>query len=166
MKKNALAWFAVFAICALPLSAEPKQYSDEEYEVCYQLFDVSGQKATYDFAMDAMMQEQLAAYARLGMADTEKLGSVLREFLAKYMSYDSIKEELAQIYLRNFTVQELKDLTTFYQTPLGSKVAEKMPSMTVEASKLGIQHVVEHQDELAQMIIQSMQKDATPTQNK
>jgi hypothetical protein len=44
-----------------------------------------------------------------------------------------IGEQMAKIYASDFTEQELKDLTTFYKTPLGQKLLAQEPK-TVQAS--------------------------------
>jgi hypothetical protein len=44
-----------------------------------------------------------------------------------------IGEQMAKIYASDFTEQELKDLTTFYKTPLGQKVLGQEPK-TIQAS--------------------------------
>jgi hypothetical protein len=44
-----------------------------------------------------------------------------------------IGEQMAKIYASDFTEQELKDLTTFYKTPLGQKLLAQEPK-TVQTS--------------------------------
>jgi uncharacterized protein len=44
-----------------------------------------------------------------------------------------IGEQMAKIYANDFTEQELKDLVTFYKTPLGQKLLTQEP-ITVQAS--------------------------------
>ena len=44
-----------------------------------------------------------------------------------------IGEQMAKIYASDFTEQELKDLVTFYKTPLGQKLLAQEPK-TVQAS--------------------------------
>jgi hypothetical protein len=46
-----------------------------------------------------------------------------------------IGEQMAKIYANDFTEQELKDLTTFYKTPLGQKVLLQEPK-SIQASML------------------------------
>ena len=159
MKKASFALFALFAICTLPLlAAKPPKGSANDYEVCYQLFEVSGVKASLDLAASSMVDEMLKSYAQMGIPNTQKIAPALKRFLATYVSYEALKDELAKLYLRNFTVAELKELIKFYKTPLGQKVAEKQPAMSLEMSKLGMRQVVEHQDDLTQMIVEAMEE--------
>ena len=48
--------------------------------------------------------------------------------LDKAVGWDKLKPELVKIYTTNFTEPELKDLIAFYESPLGKKVLEKMPT--------------------------------------
>ncbi|MNE88828.1 hypothetical protein D3C80_1861720 [compost metagenome] len=52
------------------------------------------------------------------------------------MGWDKLKPELVKIYTSNFSEQELKDLIAFYESPLGKKVLEKMPSLTQQSAQL------------------------------
>ena len=56
----------------------------------------------------------------------------MKTFLNKYMSWASLKDDMAKVYMAEFTEAELNDLIKFYQTPLGKKTVEKMPSLDVE----------------------------------
>jgi hypothetical protein len=46
-------------------------------------------------------------------------------------------ELMAGIYARNFTADELRDVTAFYQTPTGRKMLEKLPALTQESMVAG-----------------------------
>ena len=80
----------------------------------------------------------------------------LKKFMKKIFAYDNIKEDMAQIYLKHFTTEELKAMLKFYQTPEGRKIAEKLPALEVEASKFGSQLVMEHQAELIQVLSEAL----------
>ena len=43
----------------------------------------------------------------------------------------------ATIYARNFTVDELRELTAFYRSPLGQKVQQKLPTVMQESMAMG-----------------------------
>jgi hypothetical protein len=50
--------------------------------------------------------------------------------LDQAIGWQKIKPDMVKIYTANFTEQDLKDLVKFYQSPLGKKVQEKMPTVT------------------------------------
>jgi hypothetical protein len=77
---------------------------------------------------------------------------VLQRFLAKYLSWESVKEDTITAYTQEFTEPELKKLTEFYKTPVGKKASEKMPKLVFISGQIGLQKAQANQAELRQMI--------------
>ncbi len=48
-----------------------------------------------------------------------------------------LKEEMAKMYEKVYTVEELKELIAFYKSPVGQKSLQLMPSLTQEGGKMG-----------------------------
>jgi hypothetical protein len=48
-----------------------------------------------------------------------------KKFMMKHMSWSVLREDYLKIYMNEFTEAELKDMTSFYRTPTGKKVAAK-----------------------------------------
>jgi uncharacterized protein len=84
--------------------------------------------------------------------------SVLLEFMNKYMGYDNIKADLAKLYADAYTQSELEELARFYQTPVGKKLLNKLPELTVQGARLGQQKVEEHLDELRALVARESQR--------
>lgn len=78
--------------------------------------------------------------------------AVMQRFFAKYMSYESLKTELVDLYAKAFTAQELKEINAFYRTQTGAKAIALMPELFAKGSDIGTQHVQSHVDELKAMI--------------
>jgi hypothetical protein len=77
---------------------------------------------------------------------------VMLDFFSKYMSWDAMKDDMAKIYVEEFTLQELKDLTAFYKTPTGQKAALRLPELMNKGADLGMRRVQEHMPELQKAI--------------
>ncbi len=77
---------------------------------------------------------------------------VMLKFFRKYMSWDSLKDEIAAIYVEKFTTDELKEITAFYKTPAGQKLALMAPELSKCGAELGAQKVQAHITELKTMI--------------
>lgn len=45
------------------------------------------------------------------------------------LKWDTLKQDFIQIYSEVYSEQELKDLTAFYNSPVGRKFVEKMPDL-------------------------------------
>jgi hypothetical protein len=82
----------------------------------------------------------------------------MKEFLGKYMSWDSLKADMVKIYMEEFTESELGELNKFYQTPVGRKTVEKMPVLMTKGAQLGGQRVQKHMPELQAAITAEAQK--------
>lgn len=80
---------------------------------------------------------------------------VMKKFLAKHMSYDSLKNDIVDLYSTTFSVQELKDISAFYSTKTGKKTLEKLPELARISSQLGNNRVQENINELHQMLEQA-----------
>lgn len=83
---------------------------------------------------------------------------VMLEFFSKYMSWESLKDDMAEIYAEEFSIQELKELTAFYRTPTGRKAALLLPQLMSKGAELGMRRVQEHMPELQQMIAKEAEK--------
>ena len=85
---------------------------------------------------------------------------IMRKFMNKYYTWDILKASLDKIYASEFTEDELKELTDFYNSPIGRKYNGKSVELLQKNMQMGQQVVVDHQSELQQMI-----KDAIPEKN-
>ena len=83
---------------------------------------------------------------------------IMRQFLAKYMSWDSLKADMVKIYMEEFTEAELGELNKFYQTPVGKKTVQRMPTLMNKGAELGSQRVQQHMPELQAAITAEAQK--------
>ena len=76
----------------------------------------------------------------------------MKDFFAKYMSWQSLKDDIVGIYAAEFTEADLTELNRFYQTPLGRKSLQKTPQLLAKSAELGQKRVQEHLPELQQAI--------------
>jgi hypothetical protein len=84
--------------------------------------------------------------------DKQKVfAEVMQSFLTKYLNWDSIKTDMAKIYATEFSEAEIKELSKFYQIPLGKKILTKSPALMQKGMALGQQMVAAHQAELVEM---------------
>jgi|SRR6516165_2411888 len=64
----------------------------------------------------------------------------------------------ATIYARNFTVDELRELTAFYRSPLGQKVQQKLPTVMQESMAMGARFGQEISREAGEQMINELRK--------
>ena len=56
--------------------------------------------------------------------------------LDRSVGWDKLKPDMVKLYTSNFDEQELKQLIAFYESPLGQKVLQKMPTLTAQSAEL------------------------------
>lgn len=89
------------------------------------------------------------------------------EFWSKAESrfaFEHLKERLIDLYVpiyrARFSIDELRAITEFYRTPIGQKLAEATPTMTIEAMQAGEQLGMELMDELMRDLEKAMKRAA------
>lgn len=66
----------------------------------------------------------------------ERVDKAVKDFLTDEKAMTALSEEIIyQIYDKNFTDSELKELITFYQTPVGKKAAAFLPTLSKQVEK-------------------------------
>src|SRR5215471_5916351 len=88
--------------------------------------------------LPTIMQALKPAIAQ-GRAQVERDLDTLMPVLLDGMSsrLGELVDQMAAVYARNFTSDEIRQLTTFYRTPVGQKFLEKMPTVMQESMSLG-----------------------------
>ncbi len=71
---------------------------------------------------------------------------------------DAFADGMALIYARNFTADELRQLTDFYRGPIGQKFLEKMPVVAQESLGLGQKFGQEIAVDLRNRMIEELRK--------
>ena len=124
-----------------------KVYRKAEYDLAYKLLETMDMKKQFDIMKNGMLEMQLKAAPQL-----TPYKEIFVRFFEKYLVFDSLKRELADIYLDMFTPEEIKELIAFYETPLGKKIIEKTPELTLRSAQVGqnavAKHLLELQNEL------------------
>ena len=141
--KSLLRALLVLALC-LPSVALADQPARKEAAL---LLDQIDMQATLDQSIALSLDAQIKSQPQLG-----PYRETMLEFFRKYMSYESLKADMIQIYEEAFTEQELAELRAFYATPTGRKSLELMPSLMAKGAEMGQKRVEAHIPELTKMI--------------
>lgn len=154
MKKFFVILVAMVSLLCVSSVAMAKENTEADYTAAYELFESMSMKETLEgsinMALEAQMQQQpfLAQYK-----------DVMLKFFAKYMSYEAIKKPMADGYLEVFTADELKQLTAFYNSPLGKKVSANQLKLAELGMTIGMRQVSQHLDEVETMISEAMMNE-------
>ncbi|UYZ59391.1 DUF2059 domain-containing protein [Hymenobacter latericus] len=98
-------------------------------------------------ALDQMLVAQMAQRPELKPVEPE-----MRSFLTKYMGWASLKEDMVQLYAKEFSEKELKDLTKFYSSSTGQKFIGKQSALMVAGMELSQRRMQENLPELQRSI--------------
>jgi hypothetical protein len=120
---------------------------DAHYQAASELLELAHMDEVLSQTIDQMLDLQIQQNPELALYE-----KVMREFFAKYMSWDALKEDFIKIYMEEFTEAELKDMIAFYKTPTGQKAITKTPVLASRGAQLGQQRVQDNINELIQMI--------------
>ena len=130
------------------------QASEErDTKVVYELFETAKMSTVYQQTIEKTLEAQIKQNPEIA-----PLKDVMTKFFDKYMGWESIKKDIAKIYMKNFTDDEIKQLIAFYKTPIGQKVATLVPVIGVEGAMIGEQRVEAHKAELTQMILDKLKE--------
>ncbi len=136
------------ALLAACLALSGPAFADDAGKVeAEKLLAVLELQATMDQAMAMELDSQLKANPALA-----PYKDVMLTFMRKYMSYESLKPELVELYAGEFTAAELKEARQFYSTTTGRKVIASMPRLMARGADLGSAQVQKHMPELEKMI--------------
>ena len=109
--------------------------SDNEYREALQtMFKVSGSEEIYHTAISKMFTMFKEQYASV---KEETWVSLEAEF--KNTSINDLIELLTTTYQKHLTLEEIKGLIEFYETPVGKKYAQKSPLIMQESMQIGQQ---------------------------
>ncbi len=107
------------------------------------LLNVMGIESMLNQSVDQMVAAQTQQNPQIAQFQPQ-----LKTFLSKYISWASMKDDMAKLYMEQFTEADLTELVKFYQTPLGKKTVEKMPTIMAKSAEMGQKRVQEHLPEL------------------
>ena len=118
-----------------------------------ELLELLHTEKTINDSMEMMLNLQIETNAQ--MAPFE---DVMREFLAKYMSWENLKGDFVDMYAGAFTESEINELIVFYQTGTGQKVITLMPELMQRGAVIGETRIQENMSELQEMLMQRVQE--------
>jgi hypothetical protein len=151
MLKQISKTLIVASILIAPLSIQADEAQDKGIKSAYVLFETINMKDTYKKIIDNVFDMQVRQNPKLKAIEPE-----MKAFLEKYMGWSAIKDDMAKIYAKHYTADEIKELNAFYKTPVGKKTARLMPKLSKEGAQLGQSKINAHMDELQAIIIKAM----------
>lgn len=112
-----------------------------------EMMQASGVPAMLKRSFDAQLEGQIKALPEL-----EKIRNELTVFYRNAFSFKELEPELAAIYMKHYTLEEMKQITAFYRTPAGRKKAQVDSRISTELGELFLKHGQKKLPELQKLL--------------
>ena len=141
----ALACLATASLCPRLASAADTPDDPARKTAAEEVLTSMKMEAIFDTTIDRMMTmvDRISdnAAKQLGTSPAaadfqQRMHAQTRELLKKQFNWEVLKPDFVQAYAETFTGPELKELATFYKSPLGEKLVEKQPILSEKMGKL------------------------------
>lgn len=115
-------------LIAAPAMAEQQAVDKERLALGKEVLEVSGAAASFEKVLDIMGGQIF----KMLVAQKPDKADKIREFFIPMMKEmaarkGELMEQAGRIYAEEFTAAELKELVAFYKTPVGQKLARRIP---------------------------------------
>ncbi len=108
---------------------------DKEYnETLKRMFVVSGSEKSYQAVIKQMFTMFKQQYSDV---ESDMWGDLENEF--SKTSLNDLTKMLVPVYSKYMTLEDLKELIKFYETPVGKKFAKNTPLIMLESMQIGEQ---------------------------
>lgn len=108
---------------------------------------------SYDGMIKRVTQMQIQARPEL-----KAIKPAIESFFTKFMGWEALRGDIAALYAKNYTTEELKELNTFYQSKLGQKTVQIMPQLAAASAQIGQSRMMQHMPEMKAMIEAELKK--------
>jgi hypothetical protein len=102
------------------------------------LLAATNTEAQFSMVIPMMFGQLKQSIPPSGPKMQEELDRVFGEIQKQFIDRrNEVLDQIAMLYARKFTAEEMRGLANFYRSPMGQKFIAAMPELTAEAMKLG-----------------------------
>ena len=117
--------------------------ADSHRQAVEKLFELTAMQQKIDESVANVLQLQLAQGP-----DLQPYRDVVHEFLERHIGWNSLKDALTDMYMKEFSEQEVNDMNSFYSSTTGQKVIERLPVLVQMRNQLASARLQENIGEL------------------
>ena len=152
MRRFRFRCLLAITLVALSRPALAQEGSTAHRDAVKQLLATSHIREIMEQTIDAMLKQQVQETPQL--APYEK---ILNDFYREVLDWNTLEPEYTRLYMEVFTEAEVREMTTFYQTPLGQKLLTKMPLLMTKSNELATRRVQAAMPQLMQRLQTAME---------
>jgi uncharacterized protein len=120
-----------------PVVAQPRS-SEDAMAAGRAFVDASGAAAQFDQVMPLMADQMSKAFRSLAPDGAREIDEAMGEVVKRFITRKSeLIDEIAAIYADKLSVEDLREITQFYQTGAGRRMVEALPEVTRRAAAVG-----------------------------
>jgi len=110
--------------------ASAQEPSPSAMALAKELIVLKGSTQLWDAVVPGVIEQAKGVYLQTNPALGKELSDVAAQLRSEYAPRASqLSDQVAQLYAKTFTEQELKDALAFYKTPLGKKIVNEEPKV-------------------------------------
>src|SRR6266702_5198693 len=130
LARGARAAAVVFTMAMFTGLASAEEPTPAAVAVAKELIVLKGSTQLWDAVVPGVIEQVKAVFMQTNPALGKELNDVAAQLRTEYAPRASqLVDQVAQLYARTFTEQELKDALTFYKSPLGRKIVNEEPKV-------------------------------------
>ena len=135
---NSIKVIGLVLLCISSVASAKQEANRESVEELMELMDAA-RMVDAMYSQVGQMFEGMAE--QMGVTEAErpafdKYMQKVAELMRKEMSWDKLKGPTIDIYVRNFSENEIKGLIEFYSSDVGKSMIEKMPIVMQESMQI------------------------------
>jgi len=139
MKRNVILWLALIVVCTTPLAVMAGESSSGKAAAIRQIM-AQGQIDDLAQSYGKNVADQIYQVLKTSRPEIPpEAMSIIRAEVDKQLETDreQLLAQIAAIFDRSFTAEEIEELNRFYQTELGKKSLALMPKIMQENMEIG-----------------------------
>jgi len=146
------------AALAAPARAQGTPADSSHDAAVRRLMEVSRVREMTEQIGETMLKTQLEQLPQIA-----PFASILRDFYREQLGWATLEPEYTRLYREAFTETEVREITAFYETPLGQRILDKTPALMQKASEMTTRRVQAAMPQLIQRLQAAMQEGGAPT---
>jgi uncharacterized protein len=144
--RRTLAVPLILLLSAAPAAGQAA-LADSHRAAALELVEALRMRETYQAGIDITLEGMIQGNPAMG----QYLG-LMREFMDEFLPWDRLREEYVRLYAAAFTEAELREMGSFYRTPVGVKLVRLTPALMQQASETANLMLMGHLPELERRI--------------
>jgi len=123
---------AVIFLATLGLLIKPALADDaSQRALAAKLIDLTNGKETMRAGFDAVISGVVENMRQHGMPQqgVDEIKAAVDKWYESEINFDDIRPKMVDLYVKDFTADDLKQILAFYQSPVGQKAIKDMPGV-------------------------------------